>query len=728
MNHRPTLAMILLFLLPGIPALAGDSPAPAPSAPPQAPKRPVFDTYWGTHVEDDYQYLEKTSDPEVRTWADQQNAFTRSWLDGKPAHEAVLKRVVQLTHSESPDYSDLSFHRGTWFALKDQPPREQPFVVSLPGLGDTRGERVIVDPNAIDPSGGTSIDWFVPSLDGKLVAVSLSKGGSEEGTLHVYDVATGRALPDSIPYVNNGTAGGSAAWNADGTGLCYTRLPRPGERPASDLPFYQQIWFHRMGTPESADTYELGKEFPKIAEIELSTSEDGGTILARVSNGDGGDYEYWVRRGPAPWSRVARFEDRCLEAQLAPDGAVYFLSRADAPRRKVLRLAPGGADVSAATVVVPETEATIETFVPTRSLVYVIEMLGGPTQVRVYDLKGKPRELLALHDIASMSSVAPAADDAVVVRAQSYTTPPAYYLHEPGRKGLRPTALARRSAADYSDCEVRREMATADDGTRIPVNILLRRGTPLDGTAPTILEAYGSYGISSTPRFSDSRRAWIEQGGIVAVANIRGGGEFGEDWHRAANLEKKKVSMDDLAACARYLVQRGYTSRERLAIEGGSAGGLLVYGTMVHYPDLMRAVVAYVGYGDVLRTELSPNGEFNTTEFGTVKDEKQFRGMLAYSPYHHVVDGRQYPSVIALTGMNDPRVEPWQSFKMVARLEATGSRNPVLLRVSQDTGHGIGTSLSEEDRETADVYTFLFDQLRVKYRPVVARTGASPNP
>ncbi len=728
MAFRSTIALTMLLMLPGTLALAGDSPTTTPQQPPAAPKRPVVDTYWGTRVEDDYQYFENVSDREVRTWAAQENAAARAWLDGKPEHGEILDRVVQLTHSDSPEYYRLSYHRGVFFAMKQQPPKEQPFVVTLSSLADTKTERAVVDPNEIDPTGGTSIDWFAASLDGKYVAVSLSKGGSEDGTLHVYDVATGRKLPDVIPGVNNGTAGGSAAWNADGSGIYYTRCPRPGERRPEDLPFYQQIWFHRMGTPESADTYVLGKEFPKIAEIELSTSEDGGTMLAQVSNGDGGEYEYWVRRGESPWVRVARFEDKCIEARLGPDHALYFLSRAGAPRKKILRLPPGGTDIARAVVAVPETKATIETFVPTTSRIYVIEMLGGPTQVRVYDLHGKPRDLLALREIASMSSVAWTSGNGVVVRAESYTTPPAYYLHEPGEKGLKPTALAHRSSADFADCEVRREFATADDGTRIPVNLILRKGTRLDATAPTVLQAYGCYGLSNSPYFSDSRRAWIEQGGIVAVANIRGGGEFGDAWHRAANLEKKKVSMDDLAACARYLVQRGYTSRERLAIEGGSAGGLLVYGTMVHYPDLMSAVVAHVGYGDVLRTELSPNGEFNTTEFGTVKDEKQFRGMFAYSPYHHVQDGRSYPSVMALTGMNDPRVEPWQSFKMVARLQATGSKKPVLLRVSQDSGHGIGTSLSEEDRQIADVYTFLFDQLRVKYHPVGTKGGAAPNP
>jgi prolyl oligopeptidase len=280
------------------------------------------------------------------------------------------------------------------------------------------------------------------------------------------------------------------------------------------------------------------------------------------------------------------------------------------------------------------------------------------------------------------------------------------------------TALVTTSAADFTDCEVQRVFATAGDGTKIPINLIMIEGTIRDGTAPLLLYGYGSYGSSMTPRFSATRRIWIEQGGIYAVANIRGGGEFGDEWHRAANLERKKVSMDDFAACARFLVAEGYTSPDRLAIQGGSAGGLLVYGTMAHYPDHMAAVVSRVGISDALRTELSPNGEYNITEFGTVKNEVQFHGMHAASPYHQIRDGVAYPAVLSLTGMNDPRVEPWQTFKMTARLQATGSSKPVLMRVSMQTGHGRGTSLSERDAQLVDEYSFLFRQMRVDYEPV----------
>jgi prolyl oligopeptidase len=253
---------------------------------------------------------------------------------------------------------------------------------------------------------------------------------------------------------------------------------------------------------------------------------------------------------------------------------------------------------------------------------------------------------------------------------------------------------------------------------RVPISLVYRTSLRGKDALPLLLYGYGSYGIPMDPWFSTSRISLLDRGMIFAIAHVRGGGDRGRLWYDAGKLLAKKNSFTDFIASAEALIDQRWTSKERLAVEGGSAGGLLVYGTLVHYPDFMKAAVAHVGYGDVLRTELAPNGEFNTTEFGTVKDSVQFRGMSSYSPYHHVKDGRTYPSVLALTGVNDPRVPAWETFKMVARLEASGSKNPVLMRVSYDSGHGIGTALSERDQQTADVMMFLFDRLGVKYRPV----------
>lgn len=722
---------VVLALFLSIPALAAPGPAaptkksPRPAASarrntpplPKAPRRTVVDTYWGVKVPDDYQYMER-SDAGTMKWVKGQNAYTRAWLDGHRERAAIQARVAALSRSDSPDYYSGSWSGGRYFFLEEKPPKQQPFLVALRGLGDLSTEKTVVDPNAIDASGGTTIDFYTVSLDGRLAAVSLSRNGTEDGTLYVYDTDTGRRLDDVIPRVNGGTAGGSATFNADGSGLYYTRYPAPAERPASDLPFYQQIWFHKLGTPVASDVYVLGREFPKIAEIELATSRDGRWIVADVSNGDGGEHAYWLLGPGGAWTPISRFEDGLIAARFGRDGALYVLSRAGAPNKKILRLPLDPPRLDAAQVVVPETENAIEAFTPTASRLYVREMVGGPTRLRVYDLSGKPAGVVALPEPARIyTPVAIGEGDDVMVRCQSYTRPPATYTVAGGTTRLQPTALAQSSPADFSDCEVRREFATAEDGARIPINILLRKGTPQDGTAPLLLYGYGSYGISEEPYFQASLRAWIEQGGIYADASVRGGGEFGDAWHDAARLGTKKRSMDDFAACARYLVKAGYTTRDRLAIQGGSAGGLLVYGTVVHHPDVMRAAIASVGYGDVLRTELSPNGEFNTTEFGTVRDSTLFRQMLAYSPYHHVKAGVAYPSVLALTGVNDPRVESWETYKMVARLQASGSRQPVLMRVSFDSGH-VGSSLSEEDRENADMLQFLFDRLGVTYRPV----------
>ncbi|MGE5175817.1 MAG: prolyl oligopeptidase family serine peptidase [Hyphomicrobiales bacterium] len=726
MIQRSRLSAVAIAAALSLPATALPATRTVPVPPqPKAPRHAVTDTYWGVRVPDDYQYMEHADDPAVRTWVLGQDAATRAWVDRHPDHGAILDRITSLTHSNSPDYYDATYRSGRLFVMKEAPPKEQPLLVSLADPDDPGSERPVVDPNVIDTTGTTAIDFYVPSRDGSMVAVSMSQGGTEDGTLTFYDAVSGRRLDDVIPRVNGGTAGGSVAWNADGTGVFYTRYPREGERAPEDLPFYQQIWFHAIGTPEGEDTYVLGREFPKIAEIALRTSPDGQWLLADVSNGDGGEHGTWLRAGDGSWTQVATFEDDASEGTFGEDGALYFLSRRDAPRKQILRVPLATPHLDAAQVVVPQSDRVIESFTPTATRIYVQEMVGGPTQIRVYDLAGKEVRLLTLPEIANMGQPVRLAGDDVLFRCQSYTTPPAYYRCRPSDPAPVRTALAQTSPADFSDCEVRRVFAPAEDGTPIPINLLMRKGTKLDGTAPLLLYGYGSYGLSEQPRFSATRQVWLEQGGIWADASVRGGGEYGEAWHDAARLGTKQVSMDDFAACARYLVRERYTSKSRLAIEGGSAGGLLVYGTLVHHPNDMQAAVAYVGYGDVLRTELSPNGEFNTTEFGTVKDSTQFRGMFAYSPYHHVIQGTKYPSVLALTGVNDPRVEPWETYKMVARLQASGSPNPTFMRVSQDSGHGIGTALSERDRQLADVYLFLFDRLGVPYRAVPTRGTTS---
>jgi len=699
-------------------ALALSDATLAESAP-DTPKKPVATEYQGVTVEDPYQWLEADDDSQVKAWSDAQNQQTRKNLDSFPDRAAIEKQLQEWYAKTSPSYSSLVSRPGILFAMKFQPPKQQPLLVTLASADDLKSEKVVLDPNVLDTKGTTAIDWFVPSSDGKYVAMSLSKGGSEDGTLHFYETATGKALPDTIAHIQYPTAGGSAAWNADGTGVFYTRFPRKGERPDADLNFYQQIYFHKLGTPGTKDTYSIGKDFPRIAEIALAASRDGKYILATVANGDGGDFAHYLLGPDGTWKQITQFSDQIKLARLGRDNALYLLSRAGAPRGKILRLPLDVPELKNAAEIVASGEAVIEQIVPSTDALYVADLLGGPSQIRRFDLNGKNETAISTPQISAVQELLALEDGSLLFRDVSYTDPAAWFHCLNGKTEPVKTALQSTSPVSFADIEVRREFATSKDGTKIPLNVLSRKGMKRNGNNPTLLYAYGGYGISMSPNFDFTRRLWFDRGGVYVVANIRGGGEFGEEWHKAGNLTKKQNVFDDFAAAAEYLTNENYTRPGKLAIQGGSNGGLLMGAMITQHPDLFRAVVSSVGIYDMLRVELAPNGAFNVTEFGTVKNPEQFKALYAYSPYHHVVDGTKYPAVLMMTGANDGRVAPYHSRKMTARLIAANkSENPILLRTSSSAGHGIGTALSERIKQSADIYAFLFAQLGMSGKPV----------
>jgi prolyl oligopeptidase len=703
--NRLPFSLVAGFALCSI-TLAGAEPNP------QTPKKPVTDEYQGVKVDDPYQWLEDDQNPDVKAWSDAQNQRTRVYLDKMPDRARIEKQLTEWYSKTSPSYSGLVSRPGILFALKFQPPKQQPMLVTLTSADDLKSEKMVLDPNALDPKGATAIDWFVPSRDGKYVAISISKGGSEDGTLHFYEAATGKALPDTISHVQYPTAGGSAAWNADRTGVYYTRFPRERERPEADRNFYQQVYFHKLGTRDSEDTYSIGKDFPRIAEITLEASRDGKYILATVANGDGGDFAHYLLGPDGNWKQVAQFTDQIKAARLGRDNALYLLSRADAPRGKVLRLPLDQPELANAMMIVPPIEAVIQYLVPAGETLYIGDLIGGPSQIRRFGLDGKNEAIVPIPKISAISEMLALEDDSLLFRDVSYTEPAAWFYCLPGKTGPVKTALVNTSPVSFTDIEVTRESATSKDGTKVPLNIVHKKGTKLDGNNPTLLYGYGGYSISMSPNFDFTRRLWFDRGGVYVVANIRGGGEFGEDWHKAGNLTNKQNVFDDFAAAAEYLISQKWTRPAKLALLGGSNGGLLMGAMITQHPDLMRAVVSAVGIYDMLRVELAPNGAFNVTEFGTVKDPQQFKALYAYSPYHHIVDGTKYPSILMMTGANDGRVAPYHSRKMVARLdEASKSDNPILLRTSSSAGHGIGTALSERIKQLADEYSFLSAQL-----------------
>jgi len=429
-----------------------------------------------------------------------------------------------------------------------------------------------------------------------------------------------------------------------------------------------------------------------------------------MANGDGGEFAQYLLGPDGKWIHIANLADQVISGAFGDDGSLYLLSRQGAPKGKVLKLSVRDAQIKRAKEIIPESDIALKSVVAAGDRLYVTGVTGGPSEVRIYGQNGAPQGKIPTEPNSAVYHVLRYSEGSVLFKSASYVNSPAWYRFSPSTRKVSRTALRSSASVDFSDIVVSREFAVSRDGTRIPLTILQKKGSILDGNNPTLLTGYGGYRISLPPYFDPTLRPLFDRGVVYAVANLRGGGEYGEEWHHAGRLTHKQNVFDDFDACARFLIDKRYTKVARLAILGGSNGGLLMGAAFTQHPELYSAVVSMVGIYDMLRVEQSPNGVFNTTEFGTVKEPDQFRALFTYSPYHHVRDGTQYPAILFTTGANDPRVDPMQSRKMTARLQASGTHKPVLLRTSSNSGHGIGTALSEQIDELTDIYQFLFAQ------------------
>src|SRR5215204_1302031 len=385
-------------------------------------KKPVTDEYFGIKVIDDYRWLEDADERAVRQWVDEQNLFSRSMLEKNPLRDEIAARLKDLYSQRSVIYYNIS-RRGNFFAMKLDPQKNQPILVMLKSPDETASEKLILDPNELNPGGTTAIDFYVPSLDGRFVAVSLSEKGSEEGSAYVFETATGKRLPDVIPRVQYPTAGGSIEWNKGGTAFYYTRYPQAGERTKEDINFYQQVYIHRIGTPSSEDTYVIGKEFPRIAEITLRASEDGDYLLASVANGDGGDFAHYLRNPAGEWRQITQFSDGVKSAVFGLNKTLYLLSVKNAPKGKILSLSLDNQKFTTARTIIREGKATIESFTPTATRLYVGEMLGGPSQITVYDLGGKRLASVPTKPVSAVQAGIRLAGDEILFGSQSYIEP-----------------------------------------------------------------------------------------------------------------------------------------------------------------------------------------------------------------------------------------------------------------------------------------------------------------
>jgi prolyl oligopeptidase len=680
---------------------------------------PVTTSYHGVEITEEYRWLEDATTDRTAEWTAEQSRRSREFLDALPCRAAVHARVRQLLEVGSTSYRWLGRGGSVYFALKRQPPQQQPFLVALSDLGASTIERVVVDPNAIDPSGETAIDFCAPSPNGARVAVSMSEHGSEDGTIFVYDVASGEVVDTPILHANPAAAVASLAWRHDAGAFWYGRSDPDG--------FHQQVWVHELGSTE--DRAELGGVFtdPAIVENFLTASWDGAWVMDQAQKGDGGEWQIFVRRqarvedrmaagGVAGWWQVAGIADKCIAAAFGA-GSLFLLSRAASPRGAVLRLtlAPGATVADAEQVVGPGT-LTITGIAVTDSTLWVSDIDGGPCGIRSFRLDGTPLPAVEIPGLSTVSDLATLASDEAVWAVESFTEPAAWWLGPDGSAAHR-TSLGDTTAVDLSSYKVTREFAISKDGTAVPLSVIAAPDTPRDGSPPALLTGYGGYGISLSPHFDPQILVWLEQGGVYAVANIRGGGEYGEKWHHQGHLEAKQNCFDDFIACADHLVQHGITRREDLAIIGGSNGGLLMGAVVTQRPDIARAVVAAVPVMDMLRVETTANGRYNVTEFGSVEDPDMFTALRAYSPYHNVTDGARYPAVLLTGGEFDPRVDAWHPKKMCARLQAaTSSDEPILLRM-ESGGHGLGQSLDREIDLVTDYYAFFFDRLGIAYHP-----------
>jgi prolyl oligopeptidase len=715
--------VLALTAVAAVAAVAATIPAPPPT-----PTDNTVDIVQGTKVADPYRWLEDWSNPKVQEWSAAQNTRTRAYLDSLPSEKPVQAQLTDLISATSPQFFDITPRGKVVFAMYSDPKVQQPLLVTLNAAADPASRKSVLDPNTLDASGHIAIDWWVPSADGSKVAVSLSKNGSEEGTLHIYDVATGKEVDKPIDRVQFPTGGGSLAWAKDGKGFWYTRYPGT-EVPEADRHFYMQVYFHQLGGDAAKDPLVLGKKdgLEKVSEVFLDNTHDLSTVMVMVQKGDGGIWSYYVLQKGKPAMRVGSPADKIVFATFGPDGGIYGISRKGSSNGQIVKLAkPEPNGLSTARVIVPASnEAIASGGVPfgtadlafSKTRLFVRDIVGGPNQVRIFDFDGKPFGKLPLPEISANSEIKELTDGKILFNVTSYLRPVYYDAWDPKNGKVEETELKVTSPVKFADATVTRVFATSKDGTKVPLNIIMKKGTKLDGSNPTLLYGYGGYGVSMTPGFIGAmRRLWLDAGGIYVVANIRGGAEYGERWHQEGMLTKKQNVFDDFYAAGKYLIDQKYTSHAKLALMGGSNGGLLMGALITQHPDLARAVVSSVGIYDMVRVELDPNGSFNTTEFGTVKNPEQFKALYAYSPYHHVVAHTAYPAVLMTTGATDGRVNPMHSRKFTAALQAaTSSGYPVLLRTNMKAGHGIGSSLADRIAESTDELCFLFDQLGMQW-------------
>jgi prolyl oligopeptidase len=702
--------------------------------PPVARVENATDTYFGVTLTDPYRWMEARPEPEFREFLEKQDAYTRATLGALPERDALLREITAVD-GLTTRASFVTLVAGKLVYLK-RAPDAQIAKLYIRDLASGR-ETMLVDPETLGEGGKhAEIDEFAVSPDATKIVYGVSESGSEHSVLHVVETATCRVLPEAIDRAQFA----AASWAPDGESFFYSRLPEPRpDQPPAEAYSHLRTLLHRLGTDPDTDAVVLDGDhlpFPfAAAQVFPSVSITPGSdwAIAAVSDGVSPEQAYYAApvaslaagRGgePIPWRMLADKADGVTFATVRGD-RIYMLTHKDAPRLRAVSedlSAPGFG--KAAQVVAQPDSGVLTSLAAAADALYVARRDGSAMHVSRLPYGDREAQSVALPFEGTVAAPLEDAGDLIadpreagaLIGLQSWLRAPVWLRYEPDGEKLADTGLLPPFPRDLSAYEAVETAARAEDGTMVPLSIVAKKGTKLDGSHPTLIEGYGSYGISLDAEFAPWLAPWLDRGGVFAVAHVRGGGELGQDWHEAGKMATKQHTVTDLIDCAKDLIRRGYTTSERIAAEGGSAGGITVGGAITRDPGLFRAAVIQVGATNTTRAEFSPNGPSNIPEFGSVTNADEFPSLLAMDAYQHVKDGTPYPAVLLTGGFSDPRVEVWEPAKMAARLQAaTSSGRPVLLRIEFDAGHGIGSTRAQRDAEEADEFAFLLWQFGQK--------------
>lgn len=691
-------------------AQTGDGSTTAHDSGSSMNQKNVVEKIHGTTVADPYRWLEDSDSPEVKKWTDEQNAKTRAFVDAIPGRDALKREVTELLQVGAVSGPSVKGNR--YFHTKREGAQNQPTLYVRDGKDGK--DRVLLDASALSEDGTSALDWWYPSWDGKLVAWGRSESGSEESTLYVRDVDTGKDLGEKIERTRHA----SVAWLPDGKSFFYSRYPEPGTVPKGDEKYGSKIFHHVIGQDPKDDKLVFPTEPRDKTDIPIVTiSPNGRWLVVQVHMGwDKSEvYAKDLSKGDgAPWTPIAVKKPAVFDA-IPRDDRLYIQTNDGAPRYKLYAVDYTKPDRASWREIIPEQKDVLHDVAVLKNEIVVTYMKDAQTRVERFTLEGKSKGPIQLPGIGSAGVSGRHDGEEAFLVFTSYVVP--YHVYRIDLRGAGNLELWDRVGAkfDARDIEVQQIFATSKDGTKVPMFVIAKKGTKRDGKNAVVLYGYGGFNVNQTPAFSARALATVRRGAVWVTAILRGGGEYGEDWHKAGMLERKQNVFDDFYACAETIVKEKIGAPDRIGIAGGSNGGLLTAVAVTQRPEMFRAALSLVPLTDMIRYHKFRIAKLWIPEYGDPDNPQHFPFLYAYSPYHRVKDGTRYPSMLFTTAESDSRVDPMHARKMTARMqEAQGDPSrPILIRVETKAGHGAGKPVSKVADELADELSFLLKELGV---------------